>query len=129
VLGKTPPAANWTSCNGNGEKSDYTMHESLNRSMHFALKETDFDQVRRGIDLVETNRVNKEPRPRVDASRCLSVLSSSDATKALQSAWISCSISAGSETVQPTLSRNNAVYLFRHRWMRVSPDFPSDIRN
>jgi hypothetical protein len=30
------------------------MHESLNRSMHFALKETDCDQVRRGIDLVET---------------------------------------------------------------------------
>jgi hypothetical protein len=37
VLGKTPTAANWTSRNGNGEKSDYIMHESLNRSMHFAL--------------------------------------------------------------------------------------------
>lgn len=38
MLGKTPTAANWTSRNGNGEKSDIIMHESLNRSMHFALK-------------------------------------------------------------------------------------------
>jgi hypothetical protein len=45
VLGTTPAAANWTSGDGSGEKPDYIMHESLNRSMHFALKETDFDQV------------------------------------------------------------------------------------
>jgi hypothetical protein len=55
LLGKTPTAANWTSRNGNGEKSHYIMHESLNRSMHFALKETDCDQVRRGIILVESD--------------------------------------------------------------------------
>ena len=55
VLGTIPAAANWTSRDGNGEKPDYIMHESLNRSMHFALKETDCDQVRRGIDLVETD--------------------------------------------------------------------------
>jgi len=57
VLGKTPTAANWTSRNGNGEKSDYIMHESLNRSMHFALKETDCDQLRRGIDRTRNSLV------------------------------------------------------------------------
>ena len=55
MLGTIPAAANWTSRDGNGEKPDYIMHESLNRSMHFALKETDCDQVRRGIILVESD--------------------------------------------------------------------------
>ena len=55
MLGTTPSAANWTSRDGSGEKPGYILHESLNRSMHFALKETDCDQVRRGIDLVETD--------------------------------------------------------------------------
>ena len=38
VLGTTPSAANWTSRDGSGEKPGYILHESLNRSMHFALK-------------------------------------------------------------------------------------------
>ena len=38
MLGTTPAAANWTSRDGSGEKPDYFLHESLNRSMHFALK-------------------------------------------------------------------------------------------
>jgi hypothetical protein len=43
----------------------------------------------------------------------------SEAIKASQSAWISSSISAGSETVRPTSSRNSAVYRFRNRWISV----------
>ena len=43
----------------------------------------------------------------------------SDATKASQSAWISSSISAGSDTVRPTSARNSAVYRFRNRWISV----------
>jgi hypothetical protein len=119
VLGKTPTAANWTSRSGSGEKSDYIMHESLNRSMHFALKETDCDQLRRGIDrskLIESTK-SRDPGRRFEVpqgpNRPL------DAIKASQSAWISSSISAGSDTVRPTSSRNNAVYRFRNRWMRV----------
>ena len=68
MLGKTPTAANWTSRNGNGEKSDYTMHESLNRSMHFALEETDCDQLRSGIDRskpIESTK-SRDPGRRVE---------------------------------------------------------------
>src|SRR5271166_2753925 len=43
----------------------------------------------------------------------------SDAIKASQSAWISSSISAGSDTVRPTSSRTSAVYRFRNRWRRA----------
>src|SRR5208283_5824962 len=43
----------------------------------------------------------------------------SEAIKASQSAWISSSISAGSDTVRPTSSRNSAVYCFRNRWISV----------
>jgi hypothetical protein len=41
VLGKTQPQRIGPSRDGSGEKPIYIMHESLNRSMHFALKETD----------------------------------------------------------------------------------------
>lgn len=43
----------------------------------------------------------------------------SDAIKASQSARSSSSILAGSETVRPTSSRNNAVYRLRNRWISV----------
>src|SRR6476646_1974053 len=43
----------------------------------------------------------------------------SDAIKASQSAWISSSISVGSDTVRPTSSRKRAVYRFRNRWISV----------
>src|SRR5271165_7409498 len=43
----------------------------------------------------------------------------SDAIKASHSAWISSSISAGSDTVRPTSSRNSTVYRFRNRWISV----------
>src|SRR5208283_3916079 len=43
----------------------------------------------------------------------------SDAIRASQRAWISSSISAGSDTVRPTSSRNSAVYRFRNRWISV----------
>src|SRR5271157_4843008 len=43
----------------------------------------------------------------------------SDAIKASQRAWISSSISVGSDTVRPTSSRNSAVYRFRNRWISV----------
>src|SRR5208282_4637205 len=41
------------------------------------------------------------------------------AIRASQRAWISSSISAGSDTVRPTSSRNSAVYCFRNRWISV----------
>jgi hypothetical protein len=42
-----------------------------------------------------------------------------DAIKASQSAWISSSTSAGSDTVRLTSSRKSAVYRFRNRWRSV----------
>ena len=42
-----------------------------------------------------------------------------DAIKASQSAWISSSTSAGSDTVRLTSSRKSAVYRFRNRWISV----------